>query len=65
MFSHCAIYLHKAFYLGHLLVSNFFPPQQELLQALFQQSSVCLRQHDCYSDDGEGGREGEKLPDLH
>lgn len=39
IFSRCAIYLHKAFYLGHLLVSNvFFSPQQELLQALFQQS---------------------------
>lgn len=24
MLSCCAIYLHKAFYLGHLLVSNFF-----------------------------------------
>lgn len=26
MFSRCAVYLHKAFYLGHLLVSNFVFP---------------------------------------
>lgn len=65
MFSRCAIYLHKAFYLGHLLVSNFFLPLSRSCCKHFscKVKSVWANMTVIPTMGREGG--GKKLPDLH
>lgn len=57
MFSRCAIYLHKGFYLGHLLVSNFFSPHSRSCCKHFsgKVKSVCANMTGILMMGREGG----------